>query len=72
MSQYPVENLRTIAFVGHGSSGKTTLVESLLYRNGMIKEVGSVEKGTTVCDFDPLEKEVQHSLRTSVTHLDAQ
>ena len=72
MSQYPVENLRTIAFVGHGSSGKTTLVEALLYRNGMIKEVGSVEKGTTVCDFDPLEKEVQHSLRTSVTHLDAQ
>ena len=42
MSQYPVENLRTIAFVGHGSSGKTTLVESLLYRNVMIKEVGSV------------------------------
>ena len=72
MSQYPVENLRTIAFVGHGSSGKTTLVEALLYRNGMIKEVGSVEKGTTVCDFDPLEKEIQHSLRTSVTHLDAQ
>lgn len=71
MSQYPVENLRTIAFVGHGSSGKTTLVEALLYRNGMISEVGSVEKGTTVCDNDPLEKEVQHSLRTTATHLDA-
>ncbi len=72
MSLYPVENIRTIAFVGHGSTGKTTLVEALLYRSGMISEVGSIEKGTTVCDFDPLEKEVQHSLRTTVVHLNAQ
>lgn len=72
MSQYPVENIRTVAFVGHGSTGKTSLVEALLYRSGMIKEVGAIEKANTVCDFDPLEKEVQHSLRTSVTHLNAQ
>lgn len=72
MSQYPVENIRTVAFVGHGSTGKTSLVEALLYRSSMIKEVGAIEKANTVCDFDPLEKEVQHSLRTSVTHLNAQ
>ncbi len=72
MSQYPVENLRTVALVGHGSTGKTTLMEALLYRNGVISEVGSVEKGNTVGDFDPMEKEVQHSLRTTVAHLNAQ
>ena len=59
MSQYPVENIRTVALVGHGSTGKTTLLESLLYRNGVIKEVGTVEKGNTVGDFDPMEKEVK-------------
>ena len=69
MSQYPVENIRTVALVGHGSTGKTTLLESLLYRNGVIKEVGTVEKGNTVGDFDPMEKEVKHSLRTTVAHL---
>ena len=57
MSQYPVENIRTVALVGHGSTGKTTLMEALLYRNGVIKEVGTVEKGNTVGDFDPMEKE---------------
>ena len=72
MSQYPVENLRTVALVGHGASGKTTLAEALLYRNGKISEPGSIEKGTTVCDNDPLEKEIKHSLRTSAIHLDAQ
>lgn len=72
MSQYPVENLRTVALVGHGSTGKTTLLEALLYRNCVIKEVGTVEKGNTVSDFDPMEKEVKHSLRTTVAHLNAQ
>ena len=72
MSQYPVENLRTVALVGHGSTGKTTLMEALLYRNGVINEVGAVEKGNTVGDFDPMEKEAQHSLRTTVAHLNAQ
>ena len=72
MSQYPVENIRTVALVGHGSTGKTTLMEALLYRNGVIKEVGTVEKGNTVGDFDPMEKEVGHSLRTTVAHLNAQ
>ena len=72
MSQYPVENLRTVALVGHGSTGKTTLMEALLYRNGVISEVGAVEKGDTVGDFDPMEKEAQHSLRTTVAHLNAQ
>jgi len=67
---YTTENLRTVALLGHGSAGKTTLAEALLARAGAISAAGSVEKGTTVSDFDALEKSFQHSLRTSVLHID--
>ncbi|HVP88141.1 MAG TPA: elongation factor G [Casimicrobiaceae bacterium] len=71
MAQYATENIRTVALVGHGAAGKTTLAEALLVRAKAIQAPGSVERGTTVSDFDPLEKTWQHSLRTSVLHLDA-
>ncbi len=67
---YSTENLRTVALLGHGSAGKTTLAEALLARSGAIPAAGSVERGTTVSDFDGLEKTFLHSLRTSVLHLD--
>ncbi len=70
MSNYSTENLRTVALVGHGSCGKTTLIEAMLYRSGMIPELGSVERGSTMCDNDPLEKQVQHSIRLAVAHID--
>jgi len=70
MAQYATENIRTVALVGHGASGKTTLAEALLARAKAISAPGSVERGTTVSDFDPLEKAWQHSLRASVLHLD--
>ena len=67
---YTTENIRTVALLGHGGAGKTTLAEALLAKAGAIQAAGSVEKGTTVSDFDPLEKSFQHSLRTSALHLD--
>src|SRR5437764_12557445 len=70
MGQYATENIRTVALVGHGAAGKTTLAEALLARAKAIAAMGSVERGTTVGDFDPLEKAWQHSLRASVLHLD--
>src|SRR4026207_938996 len=69
MPKYSPEMIRTIALVGHGGAGKTTLAEARLARAGAIPAAGSVEKGTTVCDFDPLEKSYQHSLSASVVHL---
>jgi elongation factor G len=63
-------DIRTLALVGHGSSGKTTLAEALLHAAGAIAAPGSVERGTTVCDFDPLEKQHQHSLYSAVAHFD--
>ena len=60
--------IRTLALVGHGAAGKTTLAEALLAKAGAIPAAGSVEKGTTVCDFDALEKKFQHSLNAAVVH----
>src|SRR5512132_1031148 len=70
MAQYATENIRTVALVGHGASGKTTLAEALLLKSGAITAAGTVERGTTVSDSDPLEKTFQHSLRAAVLHLD--
>jgi elongation factor G len=72
MSNYSTENIRTVALVGHGATGKTTLAEALLTKAGAIGAAGSVERGTTVSDFDPLEKTWKHSLRASIMHLDAE
>jgi elongation factor G len=68
MANYATENIRTIALVGHGAAGKTTLAEALLLKCGAIQAAGSVERGTTVSDFDPLEKQYQHSFRSSLLH----
>ncbi|MBI4191284.1 MAG: elongation factor G [Betaproteobacteria bacterium] len=73
MPKYVTDAIRTIALVGHGAAGKTTLAEALLHQAGAIPAPGSVEKGTTVCDFDPLEKEFKHSLASAIVnfaHLD--
>ena len=68
MAKYTTESIRTVALVGHTGSGKTTLAEALLARAGAIPAAGSVEKGNTVCDFDPLEKEYRHSLNSAIVN----
>ena len=70
MATYATDSIRTIALVGHGASGKTTLAEALLHKAGAIQAAGSVERGTTASDFDPLEKQYQHSFRSSILHLE--
>src|SRR5213079_2891943 len=70
MAHFATENIRTVALVGDGASGKTTLAEALLAKVGAIAAPGSVERGTTVSDFDPIEKSYQHSLRASLMHFE--
>ena len=61
--------IRTLALVGPAAAGKTCLAEALLHRAGAIGAVGSLERGSTVSDFDPLERKMQHSLNSAVMHL---
>ena len=68
MPNYTTEAVRAIALVGHGAAGKTTLAEALLARAGVIKTAGSVERGNTVCDYDPLEKSYGHSLNAALVN----
>jgi len=67
-----IDGIRTVALVGQAGCGKTTLAEALLARAGAIAVPGSVERGTTVCDYTPLEKSLQHSLKLAVASFEAQ
>ncbi|MDR3454996.1 MAG: elongation factor G [Rhodoferax sp.] len=64
-----MQAVRTLALVGASAAGKTTLAEALLYRSGTLGAPGSIERGSTVSDHDPLERRMQHSLNASVMHL---
>ncbi len=62
--------IRNIAIVGHGSAGKTSLVDSLLAATGTITHQPSVDAGTSVCDFDPEEKHHKHSIEAKLVHFE--
>jgi elongation factor G len=65
-----VAAIRTLALVGSAAAGKTSLAEALLHRAGAIGALGSLERGSTVSDYDPLERRMQHSLNTAILHMD--
>ncbi|MGP1441943.1 MAG: elongation factor G [Anaerovoracaceae bacterium] len=66
MKVYSSENIRNVALIGHGGSGKTSLMELVLYETGVIKRVGTVEDGNTVSDYDNMEIETKHSINMSM------
>ncbi|HTR07486.1 MAG TPA: elongation factor G [Paraburkholderia sp.] len=65
---YSPEAIRTVALVGHAGCGKTSLAEALLHQGGALHSPGSVNRGTALCDFDPLERKYHHSLNSAIAH----
>ena len=68
MAKANVDAIRNVVLCGHGSSGKTTIADSLLHLTGEVNENPSVDDGTSVCDFDPEEKEHKYSIEASCVH----
>jgi len=67
---YKVEDIRNIAFCGHKSCGKTTLVDRMLTHTGAVSRTASVDDGTSVCDFDEEEKSHRYTIEAKLTHFD--
>ena len=60
------ENIRNIAFAGHNGSGKTSLVEAILYNAQVTDRIGKTSDGTTVCDYDAEEIKRGISISTAL------
>jgi len=67
---HTTEGIRNIALVGHANAGKTLLLEALLLQANVLRAKGSLQRGTTVSDFDPQEKRLQHSIDTALCSFD--
>lgn len=59
-------SIRNVAFISHGGAGKTSLIEAILYNAGGTQRIGSVDAGTSVMDFDPVEIERKFSTNAKV------
>jgi elongation factor G len=68
MKIFESEKLRNLAVVGHGDTGKTTLVSAMLYSTGAVNRMGRVEEGTTVTDYDDDEIERKITINTAVAY----
>lgn len=70
MAKVKVEDIRNVAFCGHGSAGKTTLVDRVLVKTGAVNANPSVDDGTSICDFDEEEKHHKYSVEASIVHFE--
>ncbi len=71
MSQLNVADIRNIVLCGHGSAGKTTLADTLLFKTGAVSHQGSVDNGNSICDFDDEEKHHKYSIESTVVHFES-
>ena len=72
MKVYDAANIRNVAVVGHGGSGKTQLVSAMLFAAGAVNRLGKVDDGSTITDFDDEEIARKHTLSSSLAHAEWQ
>ena len=72
MSAVEPGKIRNVAVVGHRGTGKTSLVEAMLFQAGAANRLGVVEQGTTVSDWDDDEQQREMSISASLCHLEWQ
>ena len=66
MKVYTTDKIRNVVLLGHGGSGKTSLVEAMAKISGMTSRLGKVTDGNTISDFDKEEQKRKFSISTSV------
>lgn len=70
MKEYDSEKIRTVAFVSHGGSGKTSIAEAMIFNSGAATRIGKVDDGSSLLDFEDEEKAKKMSLYTSVAPIE--
>ncbi len=66
MKVYTTDRIRNVVILGHGGSGKTSLVEAMAYLSGVTSRMGSISEGNTVSDYDKEEIKRKFSINTTV------
>jgi elongation factor G len=66
LKEYSTENVRTVAIVGHGSTGKSTLFDAMLFIGGQIDKIGKPDDGSLTSDYDDEEKSRKISIRSAL------
>lgn len=67
---YVTSGIRNVALAGPAASGKTTLFEALMVAGGSLQVAGTLERGSMLSDFDPMEKQRLHSIQAAIASID--
>jgi elongation factor G len=70
MKDYTIDKIRNVGVVGHGGTGKTSLVEAMLFTSKVTKRLGNIDDGNTVSDYSADEIERKISISSALAHID--